>query len=655
VWRLGTRVLAILATVALIIVEIVPPRVAVASPKSVLIADLEEGETLLSPQAAWTALSTGLQQSPSINVFAPNDLQEALHSMKRSPRERITTQLGREICVREGIGPLITWNLVQSTNTYLLQAQALNPSDGTVLAEVKTAPFHSTSVTKAIGDLASNLRRQFGDSALKVYSSSKPLEIATTPYLPALEYYAAAEQHLAEKQYAVAETELQKALDIDSDFAMALREMATLYDYRGEVVPAIASITRAYQLRDDVTKPEQVKIDDLYFNFVLSDPKRALKEVSDFVSENPKNTQLLSTLADDSSELMRFDIAEDAELRLRARRPFSRASAESVLALWNDQIRLNQFPSAVETAKQAQRDIPDLLEGPYIDVLSSLAVENIAQAENEISRLQQTHDELASLWLGGLLDIYKGRLSSAQTKWSTYINSIEHQQPMETWVPGKDVAQLWLARICLVSGNTAEARSHLGQVQSVRNEFLAEVGKYYARLGDLEQAERILAYLKGRLAGRITNQNQATVNLVESEIELKRGNSQRSFDLISSAAQYPWLYLYLPVEDSLANAALASGHYDTAAAAYKEIVDKRGFAFSFDRPDDWIMARFGLGRANDLMDKKEMAPLYYTQFEHLWHDGDDSLPPLRFARERIAELTQFPPSHIGSKTKIDHN
>ena len=385
-----------------------------------------------------------------------------------------------------------------------------------------------------------------------------------------------------------------------------------------------------------MTRPEQVKIDEFYFGLVLNDHERALKEVAEFVREYPKNLDLLNTFADDASALMRFDIAEDAEHRLLGTPPFRKSSTESVLALWNEQLARNEFPSAAGTAKQARDDIPDLFQGPYLEVISFLAEGNIDKGEAEISHLREQQLAQASLWLGGLLDTYKGRLAAAQRQWTEYLGIV--QDTSETWVASEDVAHLWLARICLLAGDAEAARKHLNQVQKVRDEYLAEAGKYYARLGDTQHAEDILGRLKSHLAGRATNQNRAIIQLVEGEIELKKGNARKSFELISTAAQYPWAYSFIPIKESLANAALSSGHYDIAVSAYQEIVDKRGFAFSWDRPDDWIMAQYGLGHATDLQNRRDLAPQYYKEFEYLWHEGDHNLTPLREARKRISEL-----------------
>jgi len=178
----------------------------------------------------------------------------------------------------------------------------------------------------------------------------------------------------------------------------------------------------------------------------------------------------------------------------------------------------------------------------------------------------------------------------------------------------------------------------LQQVRDVRDEELAEAGKYYARLGNLQEAQWVLNELKNRVAGRESNQNRAVLELLEGEIELKKGNSERAFTLISGAAAYSWNYLFFTVQESLGNAALASGHHETAIRAFKSILDRKGLAAALDRPDAWIMAQYYEGRSYEALGNQPIALSFYLQFENLWHDADTTLPALVDVQKRIAQL-----------------
>jgi hypothetical protein len=107
---------------------------------------------------------------------------------------------------------------------------------------------------------------------------------------------------------------------------------------------------------------------------------------------------------------------------------------------------------------------------------------------------------------------------------------------------------------------------------------------------------------------------------------------------MSQAPEYPWSYLYWQAQESRAYVALNAGHPNDAIRTCNEMLGKKGFAFSSDRPDDWVMAHYYLAQAYDKLDQKERALNSYVEFESIWRGGDPGLNPLKTARNRIAEL-----------------
>src|SRR5207245_3870566 len=57
------------------------------------------------------ALAVQLEQSPYLNVTPEPRIREALRFMGRSSDERVTGEVGREICEREGIKAMLTGSM----------------------------------------------------------------------------------------------------------------------------------------------------------------------------------------------------------------------------------------------------------------------------------------------------------------------------------------------------------------------------------------------------------------------------------------------------------------------------------------------------------------------------------------------------------------
>src|SRR5687768_11859524 len=80
------------------------------------------------------ALAVHLGQSPFLNIVSENRVRETLRRMERPPDERITPEIGREICQREGIKALLTGSIASLGSNYVITLEALNGLTGETLA-----------------------------------------------------------------------------------------------------------------------------------------------------------------------------------------------------------------------------------------------------------------------------------------------------------------------------------------------------------------------------------------------------------------------------------------------------------------------------------------------------------------------------------------
>src|SRR5208337_4420366 len=74
------------------------------------------------------ALAVDLGQSPYLNVFPDQKIRQTLQFMGRGPDERITTDIGREICLRQGIRAMLTGSIDNLGGQYAISLEAVNTS-----------------------------------------------------------------------------------------------------------------------------------------------------------------------------------------------------------------------------------------------------------------------------------------------------------------------------------------------------------------------------------------------------------------------------------------------------------------------------------------------------------------------------------------------
>jgi len=63
------------------------------------------------------ALAVQLEQSPYLNLVPQSRIQEALHYMGRPSGERITSDVAKEICLREGVKAMLTGSIASLAAT----------------------------------------------------------------------------------------------------------------------------------------------------------------------------------------------------------------------------------------------------------------------------------------------------------------------------------------------------------------------------------------------------------------------------------------------------------------------------------------------------------------------------------------------------------
>src|ERR1700723_2632541 len=76
------------------------------------------------------ALAVQLEQSPYLKIFPESRLQQALRYMGRPADERVTKDVAREICLREGVKAMLTGSISSLGSHYVITLEAVNAQTG---------------------------------------------------------------------------------------------------------------------------------------------------------------------------------------------------------------------------------------------------------------------------------------------------------------------------------------------------------------------------------------------------------------------------------------------------------------------------------------------------------------------------------------------
>jgi len=223
------------------------------------------------------ALALQLRQSPFLNLVTDQQVQSTLRLMGREPMERVTPELGLEICQRAGAKALLGGTITGLGSAYVLTLNARDCVTGDVLAEAQAQADGKEAVLVTLGDAAAHFREQLGESLASVQRYDARIEEATTPSLDALKAYSQGMSTRRTHGDFAAVPFLTRAIDIDPEFALAHARLGTFYSNIGEGEPAREHTSRAYELRERVSERERYYIDARYHTMVTRDIDRAIE------------------------------------------------------------------------------------------------------------------------------------------------------------------------------------------------------------------------------------------------------------------------------------------------------------------------------------------------------------------------------------------
>jgi tetratricopeptide (TPR) repeat protein len=220
------------------------------------------------------AFRIDLRQSPVVRILSTSEITDALTRMQRDPAAPVTAALAREIAAREGAKAVVAGEISPLGKSYVLSARILDAKDGSELLALRETAADDAGIVAALDKLSGRLRERIGES-LRTIRGGEPLEQVTTGSLEALRLYSEGARLSDQGSLQQAIPLLERAIALDSGFAMAWRKLGVALGNAGASEERIvAATTRAYQHRDRLPEIERQLATGYYFNTVEYDPAR---------------------------------------------------------------------------------------------------------------------------------------------------------------------------------------------------------------------------------------------------------------------------------------------------------------------------------------------------------------------------------------------
>ena len=629
VWNLVVMAIVVVAVLGLAMTVFLRRTRAVMSDRdAILVTDFVN--TTADPVFDGTlkkALAVDLEQSPYLNVFPEQKVRQTLQFMGRTPDERITGDVGREICLRAGIKAMLNGSIANLGSQYVITLDAVNAGTGESLAREEVQASSKESVLNSLHQAGSSLRKKLGESLASVQKYDKPLSEATTSSLDALKAFSLGDLKHQMFDELTALPLYQRAVELDPNFAMAYARLGTVYNNLGQSELSETNRTKAFELRDRASEHEKLYIMSHYYV--------------------------------DSGQLDKGITALDL---YKQTYPRDSTPYNNLAVVYN---QMGQYENALDNARKAVQLDPDSASG-YSNVGFAYAgLNRLDEAKATFNQALQhkagaavAHSSLAIIaWLQGDKEGTERELDAMKNDPQGELQVTGLRSAMAA-----SAGQLTAGRS--FGQKQREAAERLGFKEAAANEYSQEAFTEATFLNKARVLENVAQALKlsqspnvvlncavalamagedaraAKLADEVAQKRPydtlvqfVAVPLVKAQIELNAGNSGKAIDLLDSALVYARAnsgVLYVR-----GNAYLKAKRGSDTVQAFQRLLDLKNV---INVDPIMPLAKVGLARAYVMAGDKARSRVAYQDFLAVWKDADPDIPMLRAVKAEYAKL-----------------
>ena len=607
----------------------------------ILITDFDNqtGEQVFDGSLA-TALTVGIQQSQYVNVFPPSRIQETLRRMRRTDVKRVDETIGREIALREGIKGLLACGISKVGENYSLTARIVDPDKQTAVFSDSSRAKNKEEVLGSLDELARKVRRALGESLTKISEQRMTLFSATTSSLEALNYYTRSRAAAGDTEFQL----LKQALELDPDFALAHAEMGLKFYLVGNRVEGEKHFQKALSLLDRLTTREKLWIQSVVEDW-RGNREQGIQNYKAYLAQYPDDISAWYRLG------YAYLVTEKSALGVEAFEKvieLDKANIGGYINLASCYNLLKNNEEALANYQKAFSLNPAEALGSYVNNEYGFLLVRTGKIEEarknfESMIAQPDNSKKARGYRSlGLLQMYQGQYSAAQDslKEAVTLNKAFKYKLSEL----RD--HLHLAINFRRKRQNEAFEKEMAAVNMIQREikieptFLLKIGKIYARLNRIREADRLLESIKSLIGdvlaasgvSRSNQTDQASFYMLKGEIALAQQQFEEAINSFGMAANLRGMML----EDGLALAYFKSGNLDKSIEKYLEFL--KTDVLGYEGQDLWILAHYQLGRLYELKGESAEAVKYYERFLDIWKEADPGFPEVEDAKKRLANL-----------------
>jgi tetratricopeptide (TPR) repeat protein len=460
---------------------------------------------------------------------------------------------------------------------------------------------------------------------------------ATTPSMEALKAYSLGVIEEEKGNAAGAVPFFKRAIELDTNFALAYMRLYIAYWEIGEYELSRESAEKAFALREHVSERERLSITALYHDIVTGNLEKIFAADQLWAKTYPREWLPHDSLATNYNIIGLFEKAleeSNAAVRVAPNSVFgygNRALAYQGLNRWQESRAAREQHLAIgkdDSETYSRLYMLAFAQGDQAAMQKYLAIAKKKLQEGDIPGFQFSQAEVA---------VFSGKLRTARELAARAEQSAEEGGLKQNVGAIVALEAMWEAQLGNRQRASERAKLALRKARGIDIELNAAVA--LAAAGEPRSAETIADNL-ARGHPEDTLVNAVSVPLIRSTVELERGDANLAIESLRPSERYElgFGFYYFPTlmpTYMRGQAYLKIRDGSRAAAEFQKILDHRGLG---PASLNYALAHLGLGRARALGGDFPGARTAYQDFFALWKDADPDIPTLKQARAEYARL-----------------
>jgi serine/threonine protein kinase/tetratricopeptide (TPR) repeat protein len=575
------------------------------------------------------ALAVDLDQSPFLRVVPPAQVQKTLGFMGRSPDERLTVDLARDLCLRLGSKAMLSGSIASLGTQYVLTLNAINCQTGDSLAQQQAEASSKEQVLSSLGTAVSKLRSTLGESLASVQKFDVPIEQVTTASLDALKAFAMGNAEFDRGRPLSSLPFYRRAVELDPNFAWVYARMGTVYANAGELEPAKQYHRKAYELKDRVSEREKLYIMEHYYETVTGELDKEIETLELYDRTYPTDSVPGNNLAIAYSQIGEFEKAGEAARRSMAADPNSGNAYSGLSYAYSATGRPDE---AQQILDQALKRFPDSEDIHWAALWVALSNDKRDEAQRQLTWGKGKPTEFTFLEIQARALQGEGKLRSSGEVMQQAMEMERSQNLKE--IELSDLGVLAMAQADF--GVCDQARKNAATIPTGKTRDAdLNAGFVFATCGESAKAEAVVSELN-KSYPLDTLVQKLSIPQIRARVALQRGDSAKAIEQLRPTEAYQFGYIADGKPVYLRGLAyLQAKQGSQAVTEFQKVLDHKP---AFGASPYVSLARLGLARGLVLAGDAAKARIAYQDFFTAWKDADADIPILKEAKAEYAKL-----------------